>query len=655
MIIMRKNYLFKVFACAALATSLVVTGCGTGSKTTDTTKEESSEDSVKGMIQSVSDTEITVAVMGDAPDQQSGDAKSDSSGQKSDGQPPERPSGDSQDSDGQPPERPSGDSQNSDGQSSNESSDDNQNSKQETTQDSSASEQSDSNENTENNSNQSQDASSADGQASEQKQGGGPGGNMETKTYTITDSTEIKDADGNSITVADLSQGTMVEITCDANNQALTITVSDNKGPGGAGGNGGVGGNTSQPSSYEATNSYKQDTTVSGKTLESTGTDESAVYVSEGANVTLKKTTITRSSSDSTGGDTASFYGVGAAALTTNGTLTIEDSTITTDSAGGAGVFAYGDGVVKVSNTTIMTKQDTSGGIHVAGGGTLEASNLTVETNGESSAAIRSDRGGGTMKVTGGTYTSNGKGSPAVYCTADISVADAALTANGSEAVCIEGLNSLSLENCTVTSNMPENEQNDCIWSIILYQSMSGDSEVGNSQFSMKDGSLISKNGGLFYTTNTQSTFTLENVAITTSDSNDFFLKCTGNSNARGWGETGKNGAQCSFTAINQEMPGDVIWDSISELDLSLQKNSVLTGAIIQDESNAGDGGDGYANVTIDSTSKWIVTGDSTVTKLVNKGKIVDADGNTVTIKDTDGTVLVKGTSSYTVTVSSYE
>ncbi|MCC8121550.1 MAG: hypothetical protein LIO42_06170, partial [Oscillospiraceae bacterium] len=68
----------------------------------------------------------------------------------------------------------------------------------------------------------------------------------------------------------------------------------------------------------------------------------------EGVTVDLDNVTITRTSSDSTGGDNSSFYGVGAAALAVLGTLTIEDSIITTNAAGGAGVFAYGDGVVYV-------------------------------------------------------------------------------------------------------------------------------------------------------------------------------------------------------------------------------------------------------------------------------------------------------------------
>ena len=65
------------------------------------------------------------------------------------------------------------------------------------------------------------------------------------------------------------------------------------------------------------------------------------------------------------------------------------------------------------------------------------------------------------MVVSGGSYTSNGSGSPAIYCTADITVSDAELTATGSEALCLEGLNSVKLYNCTLTGDMPDLEQND--------------------------------------------------------------------------------------------------------------------------------------------------------------------------------------------------
>ena len=454
------------------------------------------------------------------------------------------------------------------------------------------------------------------------------------------------------ITLDDIKEGDVVAITLDDDGNAATITVqSMDMG----GGQGGPGGQASGVDSYDAANEYSEDETVSDTSLESTGTDENAALVSNGAEVTFSNDAISRTSSDSQGGDNSSFYGVGAAVLATDGTAYVKDSTVTTDSKGGAGLFAYGDGTVYAADTDITTQQDTSGGIHAAGGGKLYAWDLNVETNGESSAAIRSDRGGGTMVVDGGTYTSNGVGSPAVYCTADIAVNNAELTANGSEAVCIEGLNSLRLYNSNLTGNMSDDDQNDTTWTVILYQSMSGDSEVGNSIFQMDGGTITSKNGGLFYTTNTECTIALKDVDITYNDDSEFFLQCTGNNNQRGWGQSGANGSDCNFTADSQDMKGNVIWDSISDLDFYMTNGSTLEGAFVNDESNAGNGGDGYCNVVIDKDSTWTVTGDSTIRSLSNAGTITDADGKTVSIVGTDGTTYVEGDSDYTITVGSYQ
>ena len=428
--------------------------------------------------------------------------------------------------------------------------------------------------------------------------------------------------------------------------------MPDGAPPDGQGGQPG-GAPSSGVDSYDAVKTITSDTTISGETITSTGKDENAVLVTSGV-ASLQGSTVVRESSDSTGGDNSSFYGVGAAILATDGTAKVSNSKITTDAAGGAGIFAYNTGKVYVADTTITTKKDTSGGIHAAGGGTLYAWNVTAETSGESSAAIRSDRGGGTMVVEGGSYTSNGVGSPAIYSTADIAISDATLAANASEAVCIEGRNSIHLYNSTLSGNMGDDSQNDCTWNVILYQSMSGDSQVGNSIFEMQGGTLTAKNGGMFYTTNTESTFTLSNVAITNASDSEFFLRCTGNKNARGGGSSGSNGADCLFTGIKQKMSGDVVWDSISKLDFYLTEGSSLTGAVKQDESCAGNGGDGYCSIYISADSTWTVTGDSTVTSLYHGGTICDAQGKTVTVKGSDGTVYVKGDSEYTITVNKY-
>lgn len=611
--------------------------------------DESQENMVLGEVKSVSDSEITIAVgtmkemgqpggdgqNGGAPDGngQGGEAPSmlDLTGEEqtititadtvitkqAGGM---QPGGDGQN--GGAPEKPEGDGQNSDSSDgasdSQDAADDNQ---------------------------ESENTDSQDGEEPEKPDGNG------------------QSAEAEEISLSDIQEGDIVSITLDEDGNAASITVMsmemDGQGQSGgdeqgAPGQGGPGGQSQGVDSYTAVNEYIEDTTISNETIESTGTDENAALISSGANVTLDNDTITRTSADSQGGDNSSFYGVGAAVLATDGTAYVKDGSVTTDAAGGAGLFAYDDGTVYASGTTVKTTQDTSGGVHVAGGGTLYGWDLDVETNGESSAAIRSDRGGGTMVIDGGNYVSNGVGSPAIYSTADIAVSNASLTANGSEAVCIEGLNSIHLYDCDLTGNMSDLNQNDNTWTVILYQSMSGDSEVGNSTFQMDGGSLTSENGGVFYTTNTESTITLNNVDINYNDENEFFLQCTGNTNQRGWGQSGANGADCHFTGISQDMQGNVIWDSISDLDFYLTDGSSLTGAVVDDESYAGEGGEGYCNVYVSADSTWTVTGDSTVSSLENEGTIVDSNGKTVTIQGTDGTVYVQGDSEYTITTGFY-
>lgn len=487
----------------------------------------------------------------------------------------------------------------------------------------------------------------------------GPGGNGQGQAPDGNGAPDGQAPNGNAdssepLSLSDLKEGDVVSVVLNDDGTAASITVQSMGGGNMGGVMGAPGGQSQGVDSYTAVNTYSEDTSLDGDSIESTGTDENTVLVDSGANVSIKNATITRNSEDSTGGDNSSFYGVGAAVLATDGTASVSNSTITTDAKGGAGLFAYGDGTIYAADSTITTHQDTSGGIHAAGGGTLYAWDLNVETNGESAAAIRSDRGGGTMVVDGGTYTSNGVGSPAVYCTANIAINNATLTANGSEAVCIEGLNSLHLFDCDLSGNMSDDDQNDCTWGVIVYQSMSGDSEVGNSTFQMTGGKLSTGNGGLLYTTNTECTLTLDSVDITYAPDSEFFLRCTGNNNQRGWGQTGNNGSDCLFTAINQEMQGDVVWDSISDLDFYITDNSTLTGAIIDDETYAGNGRDGYCNVYLAEGCTWTVTGDSTVSSIESEGSIVDADGKTVSIVATDGTTYVEGDSQYTITTGSY-
>ena len=413
-------------------------------------------------------------------------------------------------------------------------------------------------------------------------------------------------------------------------------------GPGNMGGPGGGFGGSSTVTQGSSANTISEDGVYSNETYTSTGDDENALRI-DGAAVTLEGITVDKSAGATSNTENGDFYGVNAALLATNGaTVTITNATVTSSAQNGNGVFSYGSGTtVNISDSTITTTADNSGGIQTTGGGTTNAENLTVETSGNSSAAIRSDRGGGTVKVTGGVYTSGGYNSPAVYSTADITVKNAVLTANRSEALVIEGKNSIVLENCTVSGSMSDTQgasSDENVHNVMIYQSMSGDADVGTSVFSMTGGSLTAKNGDMFYITNTHCILTLSGVTLRNEDADGALLRVVGNSASHGWGSAGSNGAQAEFTANAQTLEGDIIVDSISTLELTLTGGSSLTGTVNIVENAQGSAAVGSnAVVTIDSGCTWALTGDCVISSLVNSGTI-NFNGYTITLAD--GTVL---------------
>ena len=371
--------------------------------------------------------------------------------------------------------------------------------------------------------------------------------------------------------------------------------------------------------------------------------DENALLLSQ-AGITLDDPTVTKTG-DSDGGDNCSFYGVNAAVLVKDGADVVITGGLIESSANGAnGVFVYGgnggrngadgDGTtLHIFDTVITTTGDGSGGIMTTGGGITYAENLTVTTSGRSSAAIRTDRGGGTVTVDGGTYTTNGLGSPAIYSTADVTVKNAVLVSNMSEGVCIEGKNSVTLENCSLTAgNTRRNGHATFLDSVMIYQSMSGDADSGTSHFTMTGGSLTSKSGHVFHVTNTNAVITLEGVDILNEDTENILLSVC----ADGW-SGGSNVA--ALKAAAQKLDGAVKVGSDSSLTLELTDGSTFEGYIDGNITNAKGGTvsteAGEVSVTLDDSSTWTLTGDSYVTEFNGNAANVISNGYTLYVNGT--------------------
>ena len=370
--------------------------------------------------------------------------------------------------------------------------------------------------------------------------------------------------------------------------------------------------------------------------------DENALLLSR-AGITLDDPTVTKTG-DSDGGDNCSFYGINAAVLVKDGADVVITGGLIESSANGAnGVFVYGgnggrngangDGTtLHISDTVITTTGDGSGGIMTTGGGITYAENLTVTTSGRSSAAIRTDRGGGTVTVDGGTYTTNGLGSPAIYSTADVTVKNAVLVSNMSEGVCIEGKNSVTLENCSLTAgNTRRNGHATFLDSVMIYQSMSGDADSGTSAFTMTGGSLTSLSGHMFHVTNTHAVITLSGVNLVNEGSDVLLSVCDD-----GWSGASNT---AGLVADAQSLSGAVLVGSNSTLTLTLKNGSVFEGYINGEIRNA-DGEQvstevGTVSVSLDGSSAWVLTADTYITEFSGDAANVTANGYTLYVNGT--------------------
>ena len=482
-----------------------------------------------------------------------------------------------------------------------------------------------------------------------------------TETYTVYS--------GTAVTGTTDSLGVYTEVTSiDLDSMTTQTGSSGQSGPGGSSSGGESGqcgpggsesgqGGTTPGGSSDADVTYTgsfivTDTQIlSGQAYSSSTSDESAVWVMGGGNLTLSNSTDSKTAGDSSDVETSEFYGVNAAFLVTSGSAaTITGANITTAAKGANAVFATGENAtIKISDSTITSTASSSArGLDATYGGTIEADNVTITTQGGSCATLATDRGSGTVTASNSTLTTNGSGSPVIYSTGDITVKDGTTgTANGAQLVVVEGKNSASVIDSTLYAAGTGNRGTTDSCGVMIYQSMSGDAETGTGNFTAKNASLNLLESSSYYTTapfffitNTDAVINLTNTEM--KYGSGILLDAEGTSE---WGTSGSNGGNVTLNGTNQTLSGAINADNISTLTIALT-NSAFTGSV--NSANTAK----KAALTIDSTTTLTLTADTYLTsftdedstysnvtfngyKLYVNGTAVDADED----DDTDTTI----------------
>ena len=371
---------------------------------------------------------------------------------------------------------------------------------------------------------------------------------------------------------------------------------------------------------------------LSGKTLSSTTSDQSVVYITQ-SGISISNSNLNKASGDSSKTENSEFYGVNAAVLVNGGGLTMTGGTVTTAAKGANAICATNNGKVTISGTTITsTGSGSARGLHATFGGKIEANKVNISTKGGSCATLATDRGEGTVTCTECTLSTAGAGSPLIYSTGDITVSKTTGVATGAQAVVIEGKNTATIKEASnLKCNGIPNRKTVDQCGVMLYQSMSGDAASGTSTFNcdkstleIQSSSSVYSSAPMFFITNTKAKINLEECTF--KYGSGVFLKAEGTSE---WGNSGSNGGVVTLTLTNQDIEGDIVVDSISSLTLN------LIGSIIKGKINTANTAAKLA-INLDSDSKITLTGNSYYTSLVNE--------------KADGSNLVNGTYKWTYT-----
>lgn len=276
-----------------------------------------------------------------------------------------------------------------------------------------------------------------------------------------------------------------------------------------------------------------------------------------------------------------------------------------------------------IKNVKITTHSDKSRGLDATYNGKITATNVIINTDGQSCAALATDRGEGQVHVSNseintGVSRDSGRGSPLIYSTGNITLDNSKGTAYVSQIACIEGKNSIELSNSDLTGyaegNRKDGDEYVDLGGIFIYQSMSGDADVGTSLFTAKNSKLsiasdssVYNEAPMFHVTNTACVIDLENTEL--SFGSGTFLQIAGQNQ---WGTTGSNGGVAELNTDNEKIDGNVIVDSISSLNWTM-KNTEFKGAI---------NSTGNTTVNVAEGSTWTLTGDSSLSSLEVSGKI---------------------------------
>jgi len=383
--------------------------------------------------------------------------------------------------------------------------------------------------------------------------------------------------------------------------------------------------------------------------------DVSGIYATRGSQLTIDGVDITTTGAAALVSDSHD-YGINSALLIDSGSkVLMTGGHITSTGQGANGAYVSGDGAyLRLTDTSLATAGTGAHGLEVRAGAALEAHAVAVSTQSDHAPALSAAAQARPVRIDGGSFTTQGPSSPAFALFTDLEATGVTASAGRSDGLVLTGDHRVAFTASTLSGGN---------YGVMIYDapvvaasSMSGPISGGptggppgggrpgeggadkpkgagqrNNMRPVTDmmapppdhgpdspgltwtGGKLSSYRAVFYVTNIRTHIRLDSVEI--SSRTGILLKAV----AGQWGELGRNGGDAVLDARRQILTGDFITDVISHIAVNLSEGSHLTGRATRN-----------TDITLDPTSTWTLTADSSVGKLMADPSRIDSQGHTL-------------------------
>ena len=353
-----------------------------------------------------------------------------------------------------------------------------------------------------------------------------------------------------------------------------------------------------QEASYRATwyvdGAKQKSDNRSHVTLESLDPGTSVVYATNGVELYLTRMHLNKTSG-SINDDERRLTGSNSAILADAGSrIMVEYCDVTSHTAQADGITAVGEGtLIKVTDGSITTNRAGSAAVNASNRGKVTVEDAEVSTYAHQSPSFYAIKGG-YVEVTKVIGENTGQASPLFHSSGTMRATQCRMSsAKWTIGNVEDGL--LFLDKNELKAGG--------ISGFLLYGTKTNDVQ---SHLDLVQNSISVAEGPVFLVTNNNNAqITLKGNSISCKSDDLMWVK------ADDWGDKGSNGGHATLWVNKQSLSGNILVDSISSLEVNLNKGAKLSGRINEQENRCA-----RVHVKVGAGSTWISKGESHLTSI---------------------------------------